>query len=283
VSRSGPDAGVETRVAGAVAAIRARTALVPRVGFTLGSGLGGVIDALDDAVTFDTAALPHWPRSTVPGHAGRLSLGRWAGLPVVALSGRSHVYEGYPLDRVTLAVRVMRALGATALVFTNAVGGIARELAPGDLVLLSDHVNFIGTRGLFPPAELAARGAARRTAAHHSPRLREALRAAAIAAGVTLRQGVLVAGRGPSYETAAEIRMDAALGADVVGMSTAHEVTLAAELGCEAACLSCVTNMATGISTAALSHAEVAEVALEAAARLRAVLEAFVRAEARSV
>lgn len=271
---------IEARAREAVAAIRARTDLVPRVGFTLGSGLGGVIDALEDAVTFDTATLPHWPRSTVPGHAGRLSLGRWAGLPVAALSGRSHVYEGYPLDRVTLAVRVMHALGAGALVFTNAVGAISSALAPGDLVLLTDHINFIGTRGLFTPGELAARRDGRRTAAFHSPRLRAALHAAALEAGVPLRRGVLVAGRGPSYESAAEIRMGAAIGADVVGMSTAHEVTLAAELGCEAACLSCVTNMATGISATALSHDEVAETAVEAAGRLHAILEAFVRAEA---
>src|SRR5512136_311725 len=117
-----PSADLDARVADAVRAIRRRTGLVPHVGITLGSGLGGVVDALDDAVVLPTAELPHWPRSTVPGHAGRLALGHWQGVPVAALAGRSHRYEGYPLDRVTFAVRVLYALGARTLIFTNAVG-----------------------------------------------------------------------------------------------------------------------------------------------------------------
>src|SRR5262249_55402525 len=115
---------IARRVADAVAAIRARTPLAPRVALTLGSGLGGVVDAVENATVFATHELPHWPRSTVPGHAGRLALGTWRGVPVAALSGRSHRYEGYPLDRVTFAVRVLAALGARVQIFTNAVGGI---------------------------------------------------------------------------------------------------------------------------------------------------------------
>ena len=126
-----PTADLDDRVADAVRAIRARTALAPRVGITLGSGLGGVVDVLDDAVVFPTAELPHWPRSTVTGHAGRLALGHWQGVPVAALSGRSHRYEGYTLDRVTFAVRVMHALGARTLLFTNAVGAMNPEYRPG--------------------------------------------------------------------------------------------------------------------------------------------------------
>ena len=255
--------------------MRARSPLVPRVALTLGSGLGGVVDAVEDAVVIPTAELPDWPRSTVAGHAGRLALGTWRGVPVAALAGRIHRYEGYTLDRLTFGVRVMRALGARTMVFTNAVGAIHPELRPGDLVLASGHLNFIGRRGLFAPAELPARRAGRVVGETYSAALRTALLAAAAAAGVRLRQGVLVAGQGPAYETAAEIRMAGAIGADVAGMSTAHEVTLAAQLGCEAACLSCVTNRATGLSPEPLTHEEVTEVADRVAGGLRRILEAW--------
>jgi purine-nucleoside phosphorylase len=275
-----PTHDLERRVADAVAAIRARAALVPRVGLTLGSGLGGVVDAIPGAEVFATRELPHWPVSTVHGHSGRLALGTWAGVPVVVLAGRSHRYEGYPLDRVTFAVRVMRALGARTLVFTNAVGAIHPELRPGDLMLATGHLNFIGKRGLFTREELAERRAGRAVADPYAPRLRAALLAAAAEAGVKLHQGVLMGGHGPTYETAAEVRMARALGADAACMSTVHEVTLAAELGGEAASLSCVTNRATGLSETPLTHAEVTEVADRVAGALRAVLERFLHSEA---
>ena len=271
---------LERRVADAVAAVRARTALVPRVGLTLGSGLGGVVDAIPGAEVFATRELPHWPVSTVHGHSGRLALGTWCGVPVVALAGRSHRYEGYTLDRVTFAVRVMRALGARTLVFTNAVGAIHQDLRPADIMLATGHLNFIGKRGLFTPAELAERRAGRFVADPYSPRLRAALRAAAAEAGIKLHQGVLMGGHGPTYETAAEVRMARLLGADVACMSTVHEVTLAAQLGCEAASLSCVTNRATGLSETPLTHAEVTEVADQVAGRLKYLLERFLTAEA---
>ena len=270
---------LDLRVAATVAAIRERSALVPSVGLTLGSGLGSVVDAIPGAEVFATRELPHWPRSTVSGHAGRLALGVWCGAPVAALSGRSHRYEGYSLDQVTFAVRVIHALGARVQVFTNAVGAIHPELRPADLMLATGHLNFIGKRGLFTPAELRARRAGRVVSDPYSPRLRAALLAAARAAGVKLHQGVLMGGHGPSYETAAEVRMARLLGADVACMSTVHEVTLAAHLGCEAASLSCVTNRATGLSATPLTHAEVTEVADRVAVRLRAVLERFLTGE----
>lgn len=267
--------GMAARVAEALAAVRARSPLVPRAAFTLGSGLGGVVDAIEDAVVLPTAGLPHWPRSTVSGHAGRLALGRWRGVPVVALSGRSHRYEGYSLDQVTFAVRVMHALGARAMVFTSAVGGIAPPLTPGELMLATGHLNFIGKHGLFAASELAARRVGRVVADTYAPALRTELLAAAARAGVRLHPGALMGFQGPAYETAAEIRMAAALGADAAGMSTVHEATLAAQLGCEAASLSCITNRATGLSAAPLAHGEVTEVADRVAHRLRAVLEAW--------
>ena len=275
-----PSHDLDVRVAEAVHAIRARTDLVPRVGLTLGSGLGGVVDMLDDAVVFPTAELPHWPRSTVHGHAGRLALGHWQSVPVAALSGRSHRYEGYTLDRVTFAVRVMHALGARTLLFTNAVGAMNPEYRPGDLMLAIDHINSIGKRGLFTREELTARRAGRPVAGYYSPRLREELLSAAQRAGVCLHRGVLMGGLGPAYETAAEVRMATNLGADVACMSTVHEVMLAAQLGAEAASISCITNRATGLSAGPLAHTEVTEVADRVAGSLRRILQEFLRAGA---
>lgn len=273
---------LDRRVRECVAFVRERTALAPRVGLTLGSGLGGVVDALERAATFPTRDLPHWPRSTVHGHAGRLALGSWQGVPVAALAGRSHRYEGYALDRVTFGLRVMLALGCRTLLFTNAVGAMNPEYSPGDLMLASDHINFIGKRGLFTPAELAERSAGRRVAGYYSPALRARLLAAGERAGVRLRQGTLMGCHGPSYETASEVRMAAAFGADVACMSTVHEVMVAAELGCEAASISCVTNRATGMSAGPLHHDEVTAVADRVAGDLRRLLEEYLGAEARA-
>jgi len=272
-----PTHDLDARVADAVRAIRARTALVPRVGLTLGSGLGGVVDALDSPTVCPTTELPHWPRSTVHGHAGRFALGHWEGVPVAALSGRSHRYEGYTLDRVTFAVRVMHALGARTLLFTNAVGAMNPDYAPGDLMLAGDHVNFIGKRGLFTRGELAERRAGRAVGTCYSPRLRGALVEAARRAGVRLHQGTLMGGLGASYETASEVRMASFLGADVACMSTVHEVMLAAHLGAEVASISCITNRATGLSEGPLAHADVTVVADRAAVSLRRILEEFLR------
>ncbi|HEY2954747.1 MAG TPA: purine-nucleoside phosphorylase [Candidatus Eisenbacteria bacterium] len=275
-----PTADLARRVAEAAHAVRASSDLVPRVGLTLGSGLGGAIDALERATALATAGLPHWPRSTVAGHAGRLALGYWAGVPVVALAGRSHRYEGYTLDRVTFGLRVMHALGARVLLFTNAVGAIHPGFEPGDLMLATDHINFIGKRGLLAPDELRERRLGRRVATYYSPRLRRLLLEASLRAGIPLHQGTLMGGIGPTYETAAEIQFADAIGADVACMSTVHEVTVAAELGCEAASISCITNRATGLSDAPLTHEDVTEVAHRGAAALRAVITEFLKAEA---
>ena len=275
-----PTHDLAQRVADAVRAVRARTPLVPRVGLTLGSGLGGAIDALERATTFPTADLPHWPRSTVHGHAGRLALGHWAGVPVVALAGRSHRYEGYPIDRVTLGLRVMHALGARVLLFTNAVGAMNPDFEPGDLMLATDHINFIGKRGLLTLEELRERRVGRRVATYYSPGLRKRLLDAGLRACVRLHQGVLMGGTGPTYETASEVQLASRIGADVACMSTVHEVTVAAELGCETASISCITNKATGISKTALTHHEVTEVADRGAVALRAVIGEFLKGEA---
>ncbi len=270
-----PAHDLDARVADAVRAIRARSPLVPRAGLTLGSGLGGAIDALEGAVVIPTAELPHWPRSTVHGHAGRLGLGTWKGVPVVALSGRSHRYEGYTLDRVTFAVRVMVALGARTLIFTNAVGAMNPDYRPGDVMVANGHVNFIGKRGAFTTPELAERRAGRRVGDYYTPALRESLVAAAARAGISLHRGTLMGGHGPTYETAAEVRMAASIGADVACMSTVHEVMVAGELGCAAASLSCITNKATGLASEKLTHEDVTEVGNRVAKDLRRILDEY--------
>jgi purine-nucleoside phosphorylase len=271
---------ISREVAEAVAALRERRALAPELAVTLGSGLGAVAEALEGVSRVPTREIPHWPASTVPGHEGVLVFGRLAGVPTVALAGRSHRYEGYTLPRVTFSVRVMHALGARVAVFTNAVGAIHPELAPGDLMLAVDQLNFIGRRGLLSLAELRERGAARKVATPYSRRLAAELERAALAAQVPLRRGTLLGGLGPSYETAAEIRMAAMAGADAVCMSTVHEVSLAAELGCECASISCVSNRATGLAAQRLAHAEVQEVAGRAAERLGRLLEEYARQRA---
>ena len=231
--------------------------------------------ALVDATRIPTPEIPHFPPSTVSGHEGALVFGALAGTPTVALAGRSHRYEGYSLARVTFAVRVMRALGARVAIFTNAVGAIHPALQPGDLMLASDQINWIGRRGLLSDAELESRGTSRKLAHPYSASLAAALERAALDAGVPLARGTLLGGLGPSYETAAEIRMAASAGADVVCMSTVHEVSLAAELGFEVASISCVSNRATGLGDQRLTHTDVEEVAGRAAEKLRRLLVGF--------
>ena len=255
--------------------MRARSPRVPRVAITLGSGLGALAQALDDAVTIPTAELPHWPRSTVTGHAGQLHLGAWRGVPVAVMAGRSHRYEGYTLDRSTFGVRVLLALGARTLIFTNAAGGVGPNLRPGDLMLATDHLNFVGKRGLFTRDELIPRRAGRRVSTAHDPTLGAELLDAARRAHVRLVPGILIAMHGPSYETAAEIRWAQRLGAGAVCMSTVHEVTVAAELGARAASLSTITNPANGLTERPLAHDEVTTAARAASGRLIALLEAF--------
>lgn len=274
---------IEPQIAECVAAIRAATMLAPRMGIVLGSGLGGVADRIatdDGGAAFETARLPHWPRSTVKGHAGKFVVGRWKGVPVAVLRGRTHVYEGYGLGTVTFGHRVMMALGVETLLVTNAVGTFNRQFAPGDLMLVRDHINGIGRGGLFTRAELAAAPAVSRGAIGrrrpYAPELLEVLRAVARDRGILLREGILMAGTGPAYETAAEIAMARRMGADAACMSSAHEVDLAAALGLGTAAVSCITNYGTGLSPTTLTHHEVEAVAGAAAGRLEALLEGAV-------
>jgi purine-nucleoside phosphorylase len=273
-----PADDLPARVDAAVEAIRARESRVPSVAITLGSGLGALADAPAPQTAIPTAEIPHWPASTVAGHAGRLVIGAWREVPVAILAGRSHRYEGYSLDQVTFGVRVLRSLGAETMIFTNAVGAIDPELRPGDLMLASDHVNAIGKRGLFTPDERKARSAGRAVANVYDEGLALALIAAASRANVLLSRGVLYGSLGPAYETAAEIRMAAAFGASAACMSTVHEATVAAHLGARVASISCVANAATGLSSRPLTHEEVVAAASQSAARLRRIIEEWLEA-----
>lgn len=253
--------------------IRGRAPLTPRVGLVLGSGLGAFAEGLEEATAIPYQEIPHFPVSTAVGHSGRLVLGRAQGVPVAVLQGRVHFYEGYSLKEVVFPIRVLGTLGAQVLVITNAAGGINRKLRARGLLVIRDHINLQGSNPLLGPNE-----------GKFGPRFPDMTEAyskelVALAKRVARRQrirlfdGVYAAVHGPSYETPAEIRALARLGADVVGMSTVPEVTAANHMGLRVLGLSCVTNMAAGLSGKKISHDEV----LEAGERVAKQFTAFLR------
>jgi purine-nucleoside phosphorylase len=230
---------------------------VPRVGIVLGSGLGALVDAIeiDGAVAY--AEIPGFPSSTVEGHAGRLVLGTLCGVPVAAMQGRVHLYEGYSARAVVFPTRVLVRLGAKSLVITNAAGCLNRKFRAKEIMLISDHLNLTGTNPLLGPNEgwLGPRFPDMSDA--YDLAYRQLARDVAKNAGITLREGVYAGLLGPTYETPAEIRMLGVLGADAVGMSTVSEVIAARHMGVRVIGLSCLSNMAAGISEVPLTHEEV--------------------------
>jgi purine-nucleoside phosphorylase len=242
----------------ALAFLQTRVEHVPAIGIVLGSGLGGLAGRLDGApLQVPGSEIPHYPRSTVSGHSGSLIFGRLGGVEVVLQSGRVHLYEGYTPQEVVFPVRLLARLGVRTFLLTNASGGIAAGLEPGDLVLVSDHLNLMGRNPLVGPhdEDLGLRFVDL-TRAYH-PELRALALQTAAERGLSLKEGVYAALLGPSYETPAEIRMLQALGADLVGMSTVPEVIALAQARCEVLVLSCVTNKAAGLTGEPLSHEEV--------------------------
>ncbi|MDF2922058.1 MAG: punA [Paenibacillaceae bacterium] len=231
----------------------------PEVGLILGSGLGVLADSMEEAVTVSYGDIPHFPVSTVEGHAGELLLGKIGGRPVLLMKGRFHMYEGYAGESVTFPIRVMKELGVSRLLVTNAAGGVNTSYEPGDLMLIRDHLNMTGTNPLIGPnhKELGVRFPDMSQA--YSGRLRETAKEIAAAQGLKLQEGVYAGLLGPSYETPAEIRMLRVLGADAVGMSTVSEVIIARHSGIEVLGISCISNMAAGILDQPLSHEEVME------------------------
>jgi len=247
-------------VTAAAEVVRKRSALVPRVAFILGSGLGAFAEKFEDAVSVPYAGIPGFPRSTVAGHAGNLVLGTVEGTPVVAQQGRFHPYEGYAASQVTFPLRVMHALGARVLVVTNAAGGANPALRPGDLMVIEDIVNFQFRSPLRGSGPLVDDSRFVDLGGPFSPRLRQVAEDAAQGLGIPIRSGTYWGNLGPVYETPAEIAMIRRLGGDAVGMSTVAEVIAAAHLGMETLGITCISNLAAGLSPTPLAHAEVIEV-----------------------
>ena len=262
--------------------IRRRSALAPLTGVILGSGLGAFADSFAEKVAIPYGQLPGFPVSSVIGHAGRLVLGKVAGVPVVAMQGRVHFYEGFAPWQVALPARVLCRLGIKALVVTNAAGGIHPDFVPGDLMRITDHLNLSGMNPLIGPNEDALGPRFPDMSAAYAPELAEKMELSAKATGNALRKGVYVQLSGPSYETPAEIRMLRTLGADAVGMSTVPEVIAAAHMGVPVAGISCITNYAAGIGKRPLSHAEVSETADRVKDRFTALLADFLPRIAKS-
>jgi len=241
--------------------IRSKTPVVPAVGLILGSGLGEIADELEHAVHIPYQSLPYFPRSTVEGHKGRFVFGDLEGIPVVAMQGRYHYYEGYTLQQVTFPVRVMKKLGIGRLIVTNAAGGVNKAFHPGDLMLITDHLNLIGASPLIGPNDDSIGPRFPDMSAAYDPGLRQLAKEAALSLGLSIREGVYAATSGPQYETPAEVRMIRTLGADAVGMSTVPEVIAASHAGLPVVGVSCITNLACGILEKPLSHEEVIETA----------------------
>lgn len=246
----------------AAAFVRTHTRQQPEVGLVLGSGLGGLADAVEDADVIATDQIPHWPRSTVVGHAGRLVIGRLEGRVVLVQQGRAHYYEGHSLQRVTLPIRVMQLLGMGMVILTNAAGGINPGYTPGDVMLIEDQINLIGMAGLSP-----LRGPNDDTLGPRFPdmsvpfdrELRAQALAAAAAAGLSLRQGVYAGLAGPSFESPADLRFLRTAGADAVGMSTVSEVVVARHGGLRVLGFSGISNKANLDGSTITTHQEVLE------------------------
>jgi len=240
-------------------------ALKPRIGIVLGSGLGAVAEAVASQVFVPYSEIPHFPQSTVEGHSGRIVAGLLGGVPVVVMQGRVHYYEGYSPQQVTFPMRVLGRLGIENVILTNAAGGINSNYQIGQLVLLADHINMLGFNPLIGPNE-ARFGDGKKTGLRffdmteaYSVELRALAQRAAKSEGFALHEGVYLATSGPSFETPAEIRAFRTLGADLVGMSTVPETIVARHMGIRVLGISCVTNLAAGISATQLSHQEVFE------------------------
>ena len=248
-----------TQASQAAKFILSKTKLRPKIGLVLGSGLGAFADDLASAVKTDYKRIPHFPRSTAIGHAGRLVIGKAGKIPVAAMQGRVHFYEGYSLEEVVFPIRVFARMGIKSVILTNAAGGINRNFNQGALVVIRDHINLQGSNPLiganddrfgprFPDMSQA-----------YSRKFREIALDEGGALGMVIHEGVYAGLTGPSYETPAEIRALAAIGADLVGMSTVPEVIVARHMGLEVLGISCVTNMAAGILDQPLNHKEVLE------------------------
>ena len=266
----------------AVRRVEGRTKHRPKIGLVLGSGLGAFAQTLDDATAIPYGQIPHFPLATAIGHKGELVVGLSQGVPVAVMAGRVHFYEGYTPQEVVFPIRVLGRLGVKVAILTNAAGSVNTSFAPGDLMIIEDHINYMGMNPLIGPNDESlglrffdlSRGLRPGPAGDRGPGLRG--RGGARPVG-----GVYIAFTGPSYETPAEIRMARAMGADAVGMSTVPEVIAARHMGIRVVGLSCITNMAAGVLDQTLHHQEVLEVAERVKERLLDVLARIVQEAAK--
>ena len=265
----------------AAATVQSRSGLKPAVGLILGSGLGDLATEVRDATAIPYGEIPHFLRSTVVGHAGRLLIGMLEDVPVVVMQGRFHFYEGYTLQMLTLPVRVMRVLGVHTLIVTNAAGGLNPAYRPGDFMLIRDHINFPGLTGMNPligPNDERLGERFPPLARAYDAELRALARSvASTLAEITLHEGVYAMVGGPSYETGAELKFLRLIGADAVGMSTAPEVVVARHMGMRVLGLSLITNTATGEETEKVNHAEVLTTADAARTKFATLVRGILR------
>jgi inosine/guanosine/xanthosine phosphorylase family protein len=260
-----------------VKAVQAHVPHFPKTVIVLGSGLGRFAAALEGTTTIPYGEIPGFSRSTVVGHSGNLVIGSMSGQRIAVMQGRIHAYEGHPGSAIAAPIRILRKLGAERLILTNACGGLKEEMAPGSVVLIEDHINFSGFNPLIGPNDDSIGPRFPDMTDPYDAGLRSELQAAADAAGVAVKKGVYIFVQGPNFETAAEIRMYAKFGADVVGMSTVPECLVARHCGMTVACVSIVTNHATGISTVPLTHHETLATAERAGQNLELLLREFLR------
>ncbi|UNL84085.1 purine-nucleoside phosphorylase [Priestia koreensis] len=257
--------------------IKEKFSKTPTVGLILGSGLGVLADEIEEAVQIPYEEIPEFPVSTVEGHAGQLVLGTINDVTVVAMQGRFHYYEGYSLEKVTFPVRVMKALGVETVIVTNAAGGVNESFNPGDLMIISDHINNLGDNPLIGKndGELGVRFPDMSEA--YSKNLRELAKKTAAKLDIAVQEGVYVANSGPCYETPAEIRFLRAVGADAVGMSTVPEVIVARHSSMNVLGISCISNMAAGILDQPLNHEEVMETTEKVKTQFLSLVKAIIK------
>ncbi len=257
--------------------IRTRTDQVPSVAVILGSGLGSLADHIEDPDIIPYSEIPGFPQSSIAGHADQLIIGKIGDCTIAAMQGRFHYYEGFTMKQITFPIYVLKQLGIRSLIVTNACGGINEDFDPGDLMLISDHINILGTTPLVGPNDERFGPRFPDMTEVYTHRLIEHAEYTAEALSIPLQKGVYAIFPGPCYETAAEIRAYKAMGADAIGMSTVPEATVARYLGVEVLGIACITNMATGIAKKAHSHEAVLRVAEESSKKFSALLEEILR------
>lgn len=257
--------------------VRQRTKIKPKIALILGSGLGALAHEIEAEATLPYAEIPNFPPSTVEGHSGQFVVGQLEGKAVVAMAGRVHFYEGYTMQQVVFPIRVMHALGAEALIVSNAAGGINRQWHRGDLMIIADHINFFGTNPLIGPNDPDLGPRFPDMSQPYDPEFIALAERSAASDGAVIRKGVYVGVSGPSYETLAELRMLRGWGADAVGMSTVPEVIAARHLGMRVLGITAITDMATGEQVQQVTHEEVIAVAKEVEPKFIRLVKRIVR------